>query len=319
MKLDSSILGTLRCFEAAGRLLSFTKAAESLNLTQSAVSQQVRHLEDRLGYGLFRRQPRGLKLTAKGEALFETTTRALYEIQDTILRLGEPNAPLQVNCLPSFALQWLMPRLTEFHHERPDVSVRLKAEFETLDRQAMDAQDIDVAVRYDPVRYSRLQADVLLDEYLFAAATPEYLARHPGFATGESLDGVVLLHDASPWVGAAEFVEWRTWLEAFHPAWIAHLEGPQFNLSSLAIGAALSHQGVVMARSALVQDEILSGRLVNVFGRHVRAPARYVLLSRRPDDRRVATFATWLKAECARFDAARMAWLSPGGAGHSRA
>lgn len=311
MQLDSSVLGALRCFEAAGRLLSFTKAAESLSLTQSAISQQIRHLEDRLGYLLFVRQPRGLKLTPNGEALFETTTRALDDIQQTIRRLDLPNAPLQVNCLPSFALQWLMPRLTEFHRQQPDVSVRLKAEFQALDRQAMDAEDIDVAVRYDPVRYNRLQADVLLDEYLIAVATPEYLARHPGFSSGASLDGVVLLHDASPWVGAAEFVEWRTWLEAFHPAWIAHLDGPQFNLSSLAIGAALNHQGVAMGRTALVYDELMSGRLVNVFGRHVRAPARYVLLSRRPDDPRVAIFSTWLQAEFARFDISRTALLSP--------
>jgi DNA-binding transcriptional LysR family regulator len=313
MQIDSSVLGALRCFEAAGRLLSFTKAAQSLNLTQSAVSQQIRHLEDRLGYLLFVRQPRSLKLTPKGEVLFETTTRALNDIQQTIQRLGLPNAPLQVNCLPSFALQWLMPRLTEFHREQPEVSVRLKAEFQPLDRQSMDAEDIDVAVRYDPVRYSQLQADVLLDEYLMAVATPEYLAQHPGFASRASFDGVVLLHDASPWVGAAEFVEWRTWLEAFHPAWISHLEGPQFNLSSLAIGAALNHQGVAMGRTALVYDEIKSGRLVNVFGKHVRAPARYILLSRSPDDRRVTVFSTWLKAECARFDTARMALLSPDG------
>jgi len=310
MQLDSSVLGALRCFEAAGRLLSFTKAAESLSLTQSAVSQQIRHLEDRLGYVLFVRQPRNLKLTPKGEALFETTTRALHEIQQTIQRLGLPNAPLQVNCLPSYALQWLMPRLTEFHREQPDVSVRLKAEFQALDRQSMEAEDIDVAVRYDPVRYSQLQADVLLDEYLIPVATPEYLTQHPGLSDGASLDGVVLLHDASPWAGAAEFVEWRTWLEAFHPTWIAHLEGPQFNLSSLAISAALNHQGVAMGRTALVYDEIRSGRLVNVFGKHVRAPARYMLLSRNPEDRRTTIFSTWLKAECARFDNARMELLS---------
>lgn len=311
MQLDASLLGALRCFEAAGRLLSFTRAAESLNLTQSAVSQQMRHLEARLGYLLFVRQSRSLKLTPKGEALFETTTRALGDLQQTIQRLGLSNAPLQVNCLPSFALQWLMPRLTEFHRQQPEVSVRLKAEFQALDRQSMDVDGIDVAVRYDPARYRHLQADVLLDEYLFAVATPAYLAQHPRFAAGESMADVVLLHDASPWVGAAEFVEWRTWLEVFRPAWLPHRDGPQFNLSSLAIGAALNHQGVAIGRTALVYDEIMSGRLVNVFGSHVRAPARYMLLSRGAEDHRVSIFSTWLKAECARFDVARLAMLGP--------
>lgn len=310
MRLDGSLLGALLCFEMAGRLLSFTKTAQAFNLTQSAVSQQIRQLEGRLGYPLFVRQARGLKMTEKGEILFETMSRAFIDINRTLQELGMPNAPLQVSCLPSLALQWLMPRLMEFHQQQPNVLVRLKAEFQMLDRHAMDTDDIDVAVRYDPIQYSRLHADVILDEYLFPVATPQYLAQHPSFATGRSLDGVVLLHDAAPWAGAAEFVEWHTWLEAAHPEWAEHLDGPQFNLSSLAISAALNHQGVAMGRTALVYDEIMSGRLVNVFGKHVQAPARYMLLSRKPDDQRVAVFSDWLKAECKRFDEARMRLLS---------
>lgn len=107
-------------------------------------------------------------------------------------------------------------------------------------------------------------------------------------------------------------MEWRTWLEEVRPAWTAHLDGPQFNFSSLAITAALNHQGVAMGRAALVHDEIASGRLVDVFGTHVRAPARYVLLSRHPDDPRTEAFSNWLKAECTRFDAARSRLLSNG-------
>ncbi|WP_201752403.1 LysR substrate-binding domain-containing protein [Burkholderia pyrrocinia] len=310
MRLDGSILGALLCFETAGRLLSFTKTAHAFNLTQSAVSQQIRHLEDRLGYPLFVRQARGLKLTGKGGILLGTMSGAFGDINRTLQALGMSDAPLQVSCLPSLALQWLMPRLSEFHRQLPSVSVRVKAEFQVLDRQAMDTDDIDVAVRYDPGQYSRLHADVILDETLFPVATPAYLAQHPSFASGESLDGVVLLHDAAPWVGAPEFVEWRTWLEEVSPAWITHLDGPQFNFSSLAITAALNHQGVAMGRAALVHDEIASGRLVDVFGTHVRAPARYMLLSRNPDDPRTAAFSGWLKAECARFDEARSRLLS---------
>lgn len=302
MQLDSSMLGALRCFEAAARMLSFTQASRSLNLTQSAVSQQIRHLEERLGYRLFVRQARSLKLTDKGEALFEVTTRALGDIQAALQRLGLSNTPLQVSCLPSFALQWLMPRLTEFHRREPDVSVRLRAEFQSVDRQSMRVEDIDVAVRYDPTTYSEVQADVLLDEYLVAVATPEYLAAHPGLADGASLEGVVFLHDASPWVGAAEFVEWRTWMQVNRPDEPRHIDGPQFNLSSLALAAALSHQGIAMGRTALVCDDIRSGRLVAIMGKPVKAPARYVLLSRDPHERRTAIFSEWIKRECHRFD-----------------
>jgi len=305
MLLNSSILGALRCFEAAGRLLSFTKAAEALNLTQSAVSQQIRHLEERLGYALFLRRHRTLMLTDKGKVLFECAARAFLDIEQTLKRLGTSDSPLQVNCLPSFALQWLMPRLVDFHRLQPEVTVRLKAEFQALDQHAMSAGDIDVAIRFDPGQYELLHAEPILDEYLMPVASPEYLARHPGFAAGEGIGDVTLLHDSAPWAGAPEFIEWRTWLEAERPDWLGALGGVQFNLSSLAIGAALNHQGVAMARIALVLDEIRSGRLVKVFGRPVRAPARYMLLVQRDDDRRVAVFSRWLREECRRFSELR--------------
>ncbi len=298
-------LRLLRYFLAVAEESHLTKAAARLGIRQPPLSQQIRQLEDRLGYLLFVRRQRGLKFTPKGESLFATVNRALGDIQHEIERLGLPTSALQVNCLPSFALQWLMPRLTEFHRLQPDVSVRLKAEFQPLDRKLMDEEDIDLAIRYDPARYSHLQADALLDEYLLVVATPEYLAAHPAFRTGQSLDGVEFLHDATPWVGAAEFIEWRTWLQAHQPGWLRRLDGPQFNLASLAIGAALNHQGVAIGRSAMVYDEIRSGRLVDVFGKHAPAPARYVLLSRRPDERRTRIFSEWLKSECRNFDVAR--------------
>ena len=126
---------------------------------------------------------------------------AFVDINRTLQALGMSDAPLQVSCLPSLALQWLMPRLSEFHRQQPNVPVRVKAEFQVLDRQAMETDDIDVAVRYDPVQYDRLHAEAILDEILFPVATPAYLAQHPAFAHGESLDGVVCC--TTPPVGRA--------------------------------------------------------------------------------------------------------------------
>jgi LysR family glycine cleavage system transcriptional activator len=305
MTLDSPLLGGLRCFEVAARLLSFTKAATELSLTQGAVSQHIRHLEDRLGYALFTRKHRSLALTHKGAALFECTRNAFLNIETTLNHLGRSNAPLQVNCSPSFALQWLMPRLVEFHRLHPDIPVRLKAEFQTLDRQSMLADDIDVAIRFDPGQYDAMRAIPILDEYLLPVATPEYLAQHPEFAAGRSLEGIDLLHDFSPWDGAPEFIEWRTWLESARPEWLGAVAGPQFNMASLAISAALSHQGVAVARTALVYEELEHGRLINIFGRLVPAPARYMLLTQREEDPRVAAFSDWLMDECRRFSDAR--------------
>jgi DNA-binding transcriptional LysR family regulator len=305
MPLDSSLLGGLRCFEVAARLLSFTKAAAELSLTQGAVSQHIRHLEDRLGYALFTRKHRSLVLTQKGAALFECARNAFLSIETTINHLGRPDAPLHINCSPSFALQWLMPRLVEFHRLHADIPVRIKAEFQALDRQSMLADDIDLAIRFDPGQYETIRAVPILDEYLLPVATPHYLAEHPEFAAGDSVAGIELLHDFSPWDGAPEFIEWRTWLEAARPDWLEAVAGPQFNLASLAIGAALSHQGVAVARTALVYEELEHRRLINIFNRLVPAPARYMLLTHREEDPRVAAFSNWLMDECRRFSDAR--------------
>lgn len=172
IKLDTPLLGALRCFEAAGRLGSFTKAADALHLTQSAISQQIRQLEARLGYLLFVRHARGLALTPKGGALHEATVAAFASLGRTLRQLSAPDAPLQVSCLPSFALQWLMPRLTEFHRLHPQTPVRLRAEFHAIDRETMSADDIDIAIRWDPFSYGTLHVEPLFDESLVAAARP---------------------------------------------------------------------------------------------------------------------------------------------------
>jgi len=310
VNLDASLLGSLRCFEMAGRSLSFTQAAAQLNLTQSAVSQQIRHLEERLGYPLFVRQPRTLALTPNGELLFEVSTRLINELQHTLNRLATPNAPLQINCLPSFTLQWLMPRLPEFNRQEGDIPVRLKAEFQTLDRQSMIAQDIDLAVRYDPISYHQMHTDFLMDEYLIPVATPRYLQQCLQSDKAVLLENAVLLHDAAPWSGAPEYIEWLTWLQTHLPDYRGQVEGPQFNLSCLAISAALNDQGIAMGRAALVYDDLVSGRLVNPFGTYVAAPARYVMLRREQDDQRVTVFARWLASACSQFVVARRSILS---------
>jgi LysR family transcriptional regulator, glycine cleavage system transcriptional activator len=149
-----------------------------------------------------------------------------------------------------------------------------------------------------------------MEEVLMPVATSQYLSAHPGFAAGRSRDGVTLLHDAAPWDGAPEFIEWRCWKEAEKADWLGPVDGVQFNLASLAIVAALSHQGVAMARGALVAEDLKSGRLVNAFGRSTPAPARYVVLTRSKGDKRIRVFERWLRREGAEFE--RSALLTRG-------
>ncbi|MCW0066484.1 LysR substrate-binding domain-containing protein, partial [Burkholderia pseudomallei] len=156
--------------------------------------------------------------------------------------------------------------------------MRLQAEFQSLDRHLMIENDIDVAIRYYPDSHQQASEEVILDEYLVAVATPDYVAAHPSLATGALTDDLTFLHDAEPWVGAPEYIEWRAWAAACFPDWVERGAGPQFNLSSLAISAGLNHQGIVMTRTILIQEELRSGRLVKAFEQTVRAPGRYVLL-----------------------------------------
>ncbi len=309
MAVDSSILGTLRCFEAGGRLLNFTRGAEELHLTQSAVSQQIRLLEARLGFALFIRQPRGLQLTSKGHVLLKSVRTALHDIGVTIERLSTQRSVLRVSCLPSLALHWLVPRLTNFYQHHSDVPVRLTADLHALNRRKMEMENLDLAIRYEPPDCAPPEAELLMKEFLFPVATPEYLARHSAFQSGKSCSGITFLHDASPWAGAPEYCEWQFWLQAEHPEWLNHLAGPQFNLASLMISAALNHQGVALGRTAIVLDEIKSGRLIDVFGKYAPASANYILLHPRSLDPQATLFRDWLRSECKRFDRVRQLLL----------
>lgn len=299
--IDASILGSLRCFEAAARHLNFTRAAAALHLTQSAVSQQIRILEDRLGFPLFARHPRGLKLTPEGHLLFESVRTAFAEIGATLHHLGSVNPTLQVNCLPSLALHWLVPRLGDFYRQHPNVSVRLTADLRELDPQTMREEAVDLGIRYEPYRRDS-EAEVLMAEYLFPVATPEYLARYPAFAAGQSCEGVVFLHDASPWVAAPEYCEWQLWLTAEYPEWLPKMPGPEFNMASLMISAALNHQGVALGRTAIVADELESGRLVDVFSKPVRAAANYILLEGNSKHPHSAMFRRWISSQFKQFE-----------------
>ncbi|OUY05666.1 LysR family transcriptional regulator [Acinetobacter populi] len=299
MRLDMISLDALRTFEVSAHELSFTKAALHLNITQSAVSQQIRMLESRLGYPLFIRLARSLVLTEKGKILFESISKSFYEINRTLNYLDEPNTQLQINCLPSFALQWLMPRLSTFYLNQTNILIKLKAEFQELNHYQMQTDNIDLGIRFDPDGQTDLHTEILMDEYLIPVATPQYLKQHPLFAAGHSLENVTLLHDSMPWIDAPQYIEWRTWMENAKPEWLTDLGGIEFNLSSLAISAALNHQGVAIGRTALVYDDIMNGNLVNVFNLPVRSRASYKILYAEEQHAVIHTFLKWLKEESA--------------------
>ncbi|MFS8978136.1 LysR substrate-binding domain-containing protein [Cupriavidus necator] len=312
--LSASVLGWLRCFEAAARHCNFTQAAAELCVTQGAVSQQVKQLEQWLDRPLFLRTPRALVLTPEGERLRLVLRESFQAIESTLTQLRKPRdkQPIALSCSPSFAMVWLTPRLGNFLRQHPDIGLRVYGEFHALDRSRMMRDGTEAAVRFDPGGYGDLKARLFLREWLIPVASPAYLAAHPELRSPDGLRASMLLHDASPWDGAGELDEWQCWLRHAGVTLPDVSDGQRFNLSQLAVNAALSGQGVAIGRSALVLEEIESGRLVDLWGIHSPSEASYHFVCAHGQTAQVAEVEAWLAAEGAAFDDARRRVLGVG-------
>jgi len=292
--------------------MSFTKAASELCITQGAVSQQVKHLEDWLQRPLFLRTPRALLPTPEGQWLAVVLRESFQAMEGTLaqLRSPPPDRGLALSCAPSFAMGWLTPRLGDFFRAHPEVGLRVIGEFHALDRERMARDDLAAAVRFDLGEYRDLQATEFLDEWLLPVASPAFLAAHPALRTPADLRAPMLLHDASAWVGASPCEEWEHWLRAAK-AEVPQLaqQGHHFNLSQLALGAALAGQGVAMGRAALVLDDLVAGRLVAPFALPVRSRASYYFVSAPQPATQAGLVQAWITAQAARFRLQRDAVL----------
>jgi len=285
-------LNALKAFEAAGRHLSFTRAAEELHVTQAAVSHQIKSLEEQLGIRMFRRGPRGLLLTDAGQSYLPEVREAFQRLNAATDRLLEDDArgAITVSVLPSFAARWLVPRLTRFREVHPDIEVRVSADDRLAD---FDRDDVDVAIRYGRGDYPGLQADRFLTEELFPVCSPELLAR-TALKRPEDLGGHTLLHDDMR-------MDWSMWLLAAGVEGVDPRRGPSFNDSSMVLQAAVDGQGVALGRSALALDDLAAGRLVRPFEFSLPAEyAYYILCPERTANRpSIKTFREWLLAQSA--------------------
>lgn len=302
--LSPSLLAWLRCFDAVARHRSFTLAARELHVTQGSISQQVRKLEDYLGVTLFDRGGKPLALTPEGERLARASGQAFASLGQAVGALRRSPArdtPLNLSCSPSFALLWLAPRIGDLLQGRDGLSVRIQGEFHGLDRAGMAASGIQAGIRFDPGHYADLQAEPFLDEWLVPVAAPQFLRSHPDLRGIGDLAPQRMLHDESPWQDAPPHTEWDTWLDAVGAPRPGRHGGASFNLSQLAMVAALTGQGVAMGRLALVHDELASGRLVAPFPFAVRSPASYHFLQGPAPSPGHEHLRQWLHAAGARF------------------
>lgn len=246
-------MAALRAFEAAGRLLSFTRTGAELHLTQSAISHQIRDLEKHLGLALFIREARALRLTEAGHAYLPFVREALERLRlgtDTITTARRATV-LTVSVSPNFAAKWLVPRLGAFSAAHPDLDLRISAARAHVD---FISGDIDLAVRHGHGDWPHLHVTRLCTEQLFPVCSPALVERHP-LRTLADLAGHVLLHDRSPQA-------WQQWLTALGADAGTAAQGPVFSDTSLVIDAAIAGQGIALARSALAALDLAAGRLL---------------------------------------------------------
>ncbi len=290
-------LNALRAFEAAARHLSFTKAAEELNVTQAAISHQVKGLEDRLGVALFRRQNRALTLTEAGQAYLPALKDAFDAIDAATARLvaRDRSGAVTVTCLPSFAATWLVRRLGRFRAQHPDLDVRLLTNERLVD---FAREDVDIGVRYGRGHWPGLMAEKLLTEDMFPVCAPALLKGPKPLKRPADLKHHTLLHDDME-------MDWQRWLVAASVKGVDPNRGLQFSSSSMLLQAAADGQGVAMGRSALAAGYLAEGRLVRPFELKLHSDAAYYVIYSQAHAHRpkVKTFRDFLMAEAERADA----------------
>jgi DNA-binding transcriptional LysR family regulator len=291
-------LDFLRGFEAAARHLSFTEAAAELFITQSAVSRQIKALEERIGVALFIRRNRGLALTEPGEALFRAVRQALNQIADAIQRAqdSQRGPTLNITASVAFSALWLVPRLPRFRALRPDVDVRLSATSQVLD---LDRDHLDIAIRYcapqtAPAGAVRLfGADVVPVCAPGLAADPARPLRKP-----QDLAAHVLLHYDDP-AHRMPWHAWSTWLEAAGVAGLRTAGALHFSHLDHAIQAAVAGEGVALGAREVLRDLFVRGELVMPFAQISAANRAYfALIAERARARDEAEqFVDWLRQE----------------------
>ena len=250
-------LNGLRAFEAAARHLSFTRAADELNVTQTAISHQIRALEERLGVRLFRRLPRGLVLTEEAQLYLPPIRHAFDQIAAATERLSreQTGGVLTVSLLPSFAARWLVPRLGRFSAAHPDIDLRITASVDVVD---FARDDVDVAIRRGLGNYPGLWVQRLFGESVYPVCAPALLEDPQGLKGPQDLRHHTLLHDD-------DTSGWRLWLERAGVEGVDPNRGPIFSDSGMLLQAAVEGHGVALGRSVLVSADLETGRLVRPF------------------------------------------------------
>ena len=295
--------GHLRAFESVARHLNFRVAGEELALTQSAVSRQIQALEEEVGVPLFLRHTRAVELTSAGALLLLAVTQALPRIDAAVrqIRQSAGRKSVSLTTFASFASMWLIPRLEAFQRDHPDIDIRIDASDVAVD---LDLADVDIALRYGPPASMPAGAVRLFGEQLTPVASPWLLKSSStggqALRRAEELAQFALIEAGDANRTHLEWLTWRRWLEAQGLPKLSPKRWLYFNYAYQMVQAALTGQGVVLARLPLVAESIANGDLVEVLpGSRMDSPMAYWLMvgprsAARPE---IKAFCDWLQSQ----------------------
>ncbi len=289
-------IAALRALEAAARHLSYTRAAEELHVTQSAISHQIKHAEQLWEVKLFEKRGRRLVLTEAGHALVPVVRDFIRRITTTLQDINEKEetqSALRVTLQQSFAFKWLVPRLGHFNHDYPDIDVWISTSDEII---GFDRKTTDVGIRLGYGSWGDLYEELLLTEYVFPVCSPYFLKEHGTPEKPIDMLELPLLRRSAIDI----LPRWRDWFRDADVAIKKMPPGTKFPQTSLALQAAIDHQGIALARSAHVLDDIKAGRLVRLFPEVVsksNVSYFFVCTNGRESEPQIAAFRSWLAQE----------------------
>ena len=278
----------LRSFESAARHESFTLAAEELNLTQSAISRQIKELESAIGVELFRRVGRRVQLSEAGSAFAEELAQDLERIRQTVFRAiaaGDRGVALRIAVLPTFASRWLIPRLPSFEALCPDIQINVSARPERFD---LNREHYDVALHFGQPNWPEAKMQKLCEEKMLPVAAPAFIKRFAVRSPASLLEAPLLHLESRPWA-------WNDWFDAVGIEKLGALGGKQFGQFSMIIAGAIAGLGAALVPSFLIEKELADGRLtlLNPVGLTTQN-AYYIVTPKGSVSPQVSAFTEWM-------------------------
>ncbi|MGA0612774.1 LysR substrate-binding domain-containing protein [Caldimonas sp. KR1-144] len=282
-------------FEAAARHQSYTKAAEELAVTQSAVCRQIASLEDYLGVRLFQRNRRGVALTDAGVGYARQVRARLDEVERDALSLmarGGPSGTLELGVVPTFATKWLLPRLPAFHAGHPGIQVNLTARTRPF---LFDETPFDAAIHAGVAAWPGTTGLRLMEESLVPVCSPRLAGARRSFTQADFHRHTLLQQSTRPYA-------WREWFAARGLRVDADMAGPRLELFSMLAEAAIHGMGIALVPPFLVQDELARGLLVAVARQPLPSGRSYFLIypEHKAADPSLQAFAQWLRQQAVR-------------------